>query len=263
MNIKSINLIQSQLEYEFKQPVLLQQAFTRKSYSVEHSGTYDNEVLEFYGDKALEFVVMKKLSEYFGEITNGGKYASRKTEGQLTEVKKRLVCKDKLAQCIDVLDFADCLLMGRGDEVQNAQNQESVKEDLFEAIIGAVAIDCGWNAEILEKVVERMIDIKSHLENESDDENEVVILKNVVGVPTVAGAINQLQELFQKKMIEEPKHTSSQKGYDKNGRTIWYCSCSVGEKSCFAYNSSAKQGKKLAAYSMLCDILGEEQDYEA
>lgn len=178
MKNETLEFIQEQLEYEFDEPKLLRQAFTRKSYSEEHNGAYNNEVLEFYGDKALEFIVMKKLSEYFGETTQNGKYASQKTEGQLTEIKKKLVCKKMLAHRIDVLDFADCLLMGKGDEAQNAQDQESVKEDLFEAIIGAVAIDCGWDAETLEEVVDRMIDIEYYLENGfQDDENYVDLIQ--------------------------------------------------------------------------------------
>ena len=178
MNNETLEFIQEQLEYEFDEPKLLRQAFTRKSYSEEHNGAYHNEVLEFYGDKALEFIVMKKLSEYFGETTQNGKYASQKTEGQLTEIKKKLVCKKMLAHRIDVLDFADCLLMGKGDEAQNAQDQESVKEDLFEAIIGAVAIDCGWDAETIEEVVDRMIDIEYYLENGfRDDENYVDLIQ--------------------------------------------------------------------------------------
>ena len=176
MNNETLEFIQEQLEYEFDEPKLLRQAFTRKSYSEEHNGAYHNEVLEFYGDKALEFIVMKKLSEYFGETTQNGKYASQKTEGQLTEIKKKLVCRKMLAHRIDVLDFADCLLMGKGDEAQNAQDQESVKEDLFEAIIGAVAIDCGWNVVVLEEVVDRMLDVEYYLENGLDDSTNYVDL---------------------------------------------------------------------------------------
>ncbi|MBQ6847404.1 MAG: ribonuclease III, partial [Clostridia bacterium] len=74
MNNEILADIQYQLEYEFDEPKLLRQAFTRKSYSEEHDGSYHNEVLEFYGDKALEFIVMKKLSEHYGELTQNGKY---------------------------------------------------------------------------------------------------------------------------------------------------------------------------------------------
>ena len=71
-------LIQEGLEYEFNEQKLLRQAFTRKSYSEEGNGAHHNEVLEFYGDKALEFIVMKKLSFYYSEKNRNGKYVSSK-----------------------------------------------------------------------------------------------------------------------------------------------------------------------------------------
>ncbi len=168
--------VQDELDYQFDNPQLLKQAFIRKSYSAEHPGTYNNEVLEFYGDKALEFVVMKKISYYYGKITQNGKYASKQTEGKLTEIKKKLVDRKMLAHRMDVLGFAEYLIMSKGDEDQNAGNQESVKEDLFEAIIGAVAIDCDWDAEIFEEVVDRMLDIEYYLEHGFDDEENYVDL---------------------------------------------------------------------------------------
>ena len=60
MTNEDLRFIQDRLDYDFNEPKLLRQAFTRKSYSDERNGAHHNEVLEFYGDKALEFVVMKK-----------------------------------------------------------------------------------------------------------------------------------------------------------------------------------------------------------
>lgn len=178
MNDRELQFIQEQLEYDFTEPKLLRQAFTRKSYSEEGNGAYNNEVLEFYGDKALEFIVMKKLSEYYGSESQNGKYVSQKNEGQLTDIKKKLVCKKMLAHRVDVLGFADFLIMGKGDKEQDAQNQDSVKEDLFEAIVGSIAIDSGWNVEELENVVDKMLDIEYYLENGfQDDDNYVDLIQ--------------------------------------------------------------------------------------
>jgi len=83
-----------------------------------------------------------------------------------------------LAHRIDTFGFAEYILMGKGDVGQNAQNQDSVKEDLFEAIVGAVAIDCGWDAEVLEDVIDRMLDVEHYLEKGfSDDENYVDLIQ--------------------------------------------------------------------------------------
>ena len=178
MNNETLLEIATQLEYDFDDIRILRQAFTRKSYSEEHNGEHHNEVLEFYGDKALEFVVMKKLSEYYGNMTQNGKYASEKAEGQVTEIKKKLICKKMLAHRIDMFGFTEHILMGNGDVGQKVQNQDSVKEDLFEAIVGAIAIDSGWDVDALEDVVDRMLDIEHYLEKGfSDDENYVDLIQ--------------------------------------------------------------------------------------
>ena len=58
MTDKELQFIEERLDYDFNEPRLLRQAFTRKSYSEEGNGVHHNEVLEFYGDKALEFIVL-------------------------------------------------------------------------------------------------------------------------------------------------------------------------------------------------------------
>ena len=75
--------------------------------------------------------------------------ASDYSEAELTETKKLLVQKKTLANRIDELGIGYCLLMGSGDTQQNIGQENSVKEDLFEAILGAIAIDCNWDMEKL------------------------------------------------------------------------------------------------------------------
>ena len=65
MNNETLNFIQGQIGYVFKNSDLLQQAFVRRSYSRENGGE-DNEVLEFIGDKALDLIVVKLLAEKYG-----------------------------------------------------------------------------------------------------------------------------------------------------------------------------------------------------
>ena len=60
MKKEKLRFIQGQIGYEFNNLNLLQQAFTRRSYSQEHGGE-NNEVLEFIGDKVLDFFVVKLL----------------------------------------------------------------------------------------------------------------------------------------------------------------------------------------------------------
>ena len=60
-----IDDVQRKCSYYFKNTDLLLQAFTRKSYS-EENGTEHNEVLEFIGDRVLDFYVTKMLIDRYG-----------------------------------------------------------------------------------------------------------------------------------------------------------------------------------------------------
>ncbi len=175
MQQNDLTFIQDQIGYDFKNKDMLRQAFVRRSYSKENGGE-NNEVLEFVGDKVLDLVVVKLLTEKYGHFTSEyddynpdedfNEFISEHQENKLTEIKKGLVKKETLAKCIDDLGMAKYLIMGKGDQINNVQNEQSVKEDLFEAIIGAVALDSFWNFEEMQEVVELMINIDSLLESE-------------------------------------------------------------------------------------------------
>ena len=62
MDNKDLSFIQDQIGYSFRNTDLLQQAFVRKSYSAEKGGQ-NNEVLEFIGDKVLDLMVVRLLTE--------------------------------------------------------------------------------------------------------------------------------------------------------------------------------------------------------
>lgn len=158
MDRNDISAIQKIIGYEFHNSDLLQQAFIRRSYSKEKGGE-NNEVLEFIGDKVLDLIVVKILSEEFGSITSGDfhEFASEYQENKLTEIKKHLVEKDTLANCIDDLGLADYLIMGEGDRKNHVEDSPSVMEDLLEAILGAVAIDSNYDLKALQDVVELML----------------------------------------------------------------------------------------------------------
>lgn len=56
MDSKDLQVIEARIGYSFKNSDLLQQAFVRRSYARENGGE-DNEVLEFIGDKVLDFLL--------------------------------------------------------------------------------------------------------------------------------------------------------------------------------------------------------------
>ena len=157
MNAKQINYIQTQIGYPFRNPILLRQAFTRKSYTNEHPKVQNNEVLEFHGDSILNSTFSQLMTLRYGHINTTGEFVSDFDQDQLTRIRQMLVCKTTLSRHINALDLSQYLIVGRGDCNNGVQNQPSVKEALFEAILGAVALDCDWNWATLLEIVERML----------------------------------------------------------------------------------------------------------
>ena len=177
-----IREIEEKIGYHFELESLLEQAFIRRSYinELSYNERYtveDNEVLEFIGDKVLDYIVVKTMAKMKGAVDlayhnytlfkgfNSGMYSSSLSEGKLTDVKTSMVEKKALAKAMSLLGLQKYLIMGQGDINNNINETDSVKEDLFEAILGAVAIDCQWNMEVLEKVLFSMYDIKDAIKN--------------------------------------------------------------------------------------------------
>ena len=165
MQDEDYELIERQIGYKFKNRALLRQAFTRKSYTAETRKGENNEVLEFIGDKVLDIIVVKTLSRRFGKINDCNEYKSEYSEGKLSEIKKTFVESKMLSSRIESLGFEKFLIMGKGDIKIGAQNDMHVKEDLFEAILGAVAIDSDWDMQSMEDAVEMMLNPESYIDN--------------------------------------------------------------------------------------------------
>ena len=153
----TIKHIQRVIGYEFSNKVLLEQAFVRKSYSQEHPEKLSNEVLEFYGDRALDFYITIAMEKKFSVITLERQFFSEKNEDELTKIKASNVDTNSLSHCIDLLDLQKYLMMNESDIKNEAYNSSHVKEDLFEAIIGAVAIDSHWNLEKIKNACRTML----------------------------------------------------------------------------------------------------------
>ena len=65
---EKLGIIEKNIGYEFNNKTVLRQAFIRKSYAEENVYEEGNEVLEFVGDTALSMVIVKKMTEHFGNL---------------------------------------------------------------------------------------------------------------------------------------------------------------------------------------------------
>jgi len=129
------NDCQKNLGISFHQESLLEQAFVHSSYSNENPDFAwpSNERLEFLGDAVLNFIVTEKLYEEFFKLP----------EGELTEIRASLVCRDTLAELASSLKLGDWLLLGRGEEANGGRAKASNLANALEALVGALYLDQG------------------------------------------------------------------------------------------------------------------------
>ncbi|TFB23241.1 ribonuclease III [Filobacillus milosensis] len=134
MNFKQL---QEDLKIKFKNENLLMQAFMHTSYVNEHrdQNLEDNERLEFLGDAVLELAVSQYL---YREYTN-------MSEGELTKFRANIVCEPSLEHFARDLELSDYLLLGKGEEKSGGRARPSLLADAFEALIGAIYLDLGFD----------------------------------------------------------------------------------------------------------------------
>ena len=221
--------IEDILGYTFKNKSLLKQAFTRSSYSKENGGL-DNEILEFIGDKVLDFCIVELFAINYGKVMNDG-YKSSKDEGYLTELKASLVDSESLAGVIDDLKLYKYLIVGNNDKQNNVREVQSVKEDLFEAIIGAVALDCNWNTEVLVGLVDGLLGVMDFLDSIKEPYNPV----------------GKLQNMIQQEGLPTPEYKYQQ--YSNEEGKYWICFGSIPDLDLTAHavGSSKKEARQIVA----------------
>lgn len=124
--------------YRFGNEKLLKTALTHSSYASEHKLGYErnNERLEFIGDAFVDAVVGAKLFE----IMNSAH------EGVLSRCRADVVCEDSLAGAASDMGLGEFLFLGKGEESSGGRSKASILADAFEALMGAIIVDGGYEA---------------------------------------------------------------------------------------------------------------------
>ena len=126
--------LQECIHHRFDQVKLLETALTHSSYANEQEGNADNERLEFLGDAVLELCISEE----------GFKRFPQAPEGQLTRIRSQLVKEKSLASIARDLGLCQYVLLGRGEEQQGGRDRDALLADAFEAVMGAVFLDAGF-----------------------------------------------------------------------------------------------------------------------
>ena len=119
---------------------LYEKALTHTSYSNEHPEYEHYERLEFLGDAVLELI----MSDYLYN-------EEHLEEGVMTKMRSSYVCENALYRYALDLDFPKYVRVGEG-----IKPNATILADMFEAIVGAIYLDQGFekaNSFVLDIVV--------------------------------------------------------------------------------------------------------------
>lgn len=135
-----LRAVETALAYRFKNPALLDQALTHRSFTHEAPGEAagDNERLEFLGDAVLDLGISSILMKNFPDYQ----------EGRLTKLRSSLVNDRSLARLAQRLDLGDHLRLGKGEEGTGGRKKSSVLANTLEALLAAVYLDAGFDQSL-------------------------------------------------------------------------------------------------------------------
>jgi ribonuclease III len=176
-----LDTLQARLGYVFRDRNLLQVALTHPSLAHELGPrACDNQRLEFLGDAVLQLVVTRELYDRFPDSG----------EGPLTKARAHMVNRRTLAGHGRQLALGSLLRMSRGEESSGGRQRQSAQADAFEALLGAICLDGGYDAA-------RIVVLRLFGE----------ALGHLIRIPNVENPKGELQELLQAQSNEAPRYT--------------------------------------------------------
>jgi len=133
--IDSIDLFLANLGIKLKNKDLIRTALIHPSFAQEKSNLENNQRLEFLGDAILDFIIAEYLYLNYPQ----------KDEGELTQIRAKVVCEKALAEMAINLNLGKFIFLGKGEEASGGRNRKSILADALEAIIGAIYLDAGFD----------------------------------------------------------------------------------------------------------------------
>ena len=233
---------------------LIEQAFTRSSYSRRYGGE-NNENLEFIGDTILGYHIVHRLFEHYGTLqsdSDGCSYVFRAHERDLTVLKNRVVSNSTLAAVMDEWDLCQYLIVGKSDIDNGIDKQEKIRADLLEAIVGAYAVQTAWDTEIMDGIISRILPVDRYIvEYEAAQYRPPEF--------SADNAVNTLKELAEHEKCPFPQYTFDETGkFGRNAQANpkWFCRVIIPDRGIikFVQAYSKKDAKKYAAYLALCEM---------
>lgn len=124
--------LQERLGYQFKNPDLITEALTHKSYKKG----YNNERLEYLGDAVLDLVVAEYLFAKFPDSD----------EGELSKMRAALVNEKSFTLFANELGLGQHILISSAEQNNQGRFKPSILSNAYEALMGAVYLEAGLEA---------------------------------------------------------------------------------------------------------------------
>lgn len=133
-----MSTLEKSIDYTFTNPAFLNIALRHSSHVNEQpdENLEDNERLEFLGDAALSLCITDMLIRQFTDMS----------EGVLSPLRAHLVNEGFLAGKARAIHLEDHILLGKGEEMTKGRQKNSILAGAYEALLGAVYADGGFNA---------------------------------------------------------------------------------------------------------------------
>lgn len=189
--MSALDTLQARLGYSFQDKNLLRLALTHPSVAHEQGAAVQhNQRLEFLGDAVLQLILTGELYEKFPALG----------EGPLTQARAQMVNRRTLADQGRRLGLGHHLVLSRGEEASGGRERPSALADAFEALLGAIFLDAGFEAAR---------DFVLRQFREEFGELEVI--------PNLENPKGELQEMLQANTTEAPQYQlESVSGPDHN-----------------------------------------------
>jgi ribonuclease III len=126
--------LETKLGYRFKNPELLERALTHASVRGGKVARFDNERLEFIGDRVLGLAIAETLNGQYPDAS----------EGELARRYNRLVRGEACAKVARNIGLGTHLILSESEADSGGRNKTTILADAAEALLGAVFIDGGF-----------------------------------------------------------------------------------------------------------------------
>lgn len=129
--------LEQKIGITFHDVKLLENVFIHRSYLNEHKHSQfpSNEKLEFLGDSVLSLVTSIYLYKNYPGLD----------EGNYTDIKAAIVRTESLAETAKKLNLGDCLLLSKGERINNGLDNKNILADTFESLVAGIFLDRGFD----------------------------------------------------------------------------------------------------------------------